>query len=384
MPKRLLLVGGLIVSLFCGWIPAPGRTASALTLTITDPGQGVFPLPAGSTDATELSGLTYQGGNQYYAVSDSSTKVYPLVISSNSATGWITSAVLGSGVVLATGTDTDLEGVAYQADGPNQYVYVSDEGGNNIRKFDLSDGSLVQTTAPPSVFANARTNHGLESLSLRAGGQRMWTANEEALTVDGDVSSASEGTRVRLVRYNWNSGSSTWDNVAQYAYKGEPITSSVPVLTEEFNSLSEMLVLPNGKLLAQERQADLVGLSVQFRNRIYEVDYSTATDINSNTAGLSGLTEGVDYTPVTKSLLWEETFPTDNFEGMALGPQLDDGSYALLLISDDGSYSVFSPDQSLYTLKLSGEVPEPSTLVLLCMGAVGLLGYAWRKRRRRR
>ena len=383
MLKHSLLVGGLIVSLFCGWISAPDRTASAAaTLTITDPGQGVVALPAGGTDAAELSGLTYQGGNQYYAVSDSNSKVYPLAISSNSATGWITSAALSSGVTLVTGPDTDLEGVAYQADGPDQYVYVSDEGGNNIRKFDLSDGTLVQTTAPPGVFASARTNRGLESLSLRAGGQRMWTANEEALSVDGDVSSTSEGTRVRLVQYEWNSGSSTWDNVAQYVYKGQPITNSAPAFAEELNSISELLVLPNGKLLALEREADVVGLSVLFRNRIYEVDYSTSTDVKGNTAGLSGLTEGVDYTLVTKSLLWEATFPTDNFEGMALGPQLGDGSYALLLISDDGSYSVFSPNQSLYALKLSGEVPEPSTVALLGMGALALLAYAWRKRRR--
>ena len=44
-------------------------------------------------------------------------------------------------------------------------------------------------------------NYGFESLTISGDGLTLWTANEEALTVDGDRSSYSDGTIVRLVKY---------------------------------------------------------------------------------------------------------------------------------------------------------------------------------------
>ena len=71
-----------------------------------------------------------------------------------------------------------------------------------------------------------------------------------------------------------------------------------------------------------------------------------ATDI----AGVASLTDG-GFTPVTKSLLWQGYFAFVNFEGMTLGPQQSDGSYSLLLVSDDGS-GLLGQRQTLLTLNL--------------------------------
>jgi hypothetical protein len=46
--------------------------------------------------------------------------------------------------------------------------------------------------------------------------------------------------------------------------------------------------------------------------------------------GVAALTAGC-FTEVAKTLLWEGLFPDDDFEGMALGPLLDDGAALALL-----------------------------------------------------
>ena len=51
-------------------------------------------------------------------------------------------------------------------------------------------------------------------------------------------------------------------------------------------------------------------------------------------------------------------------------------------LSDEQDLSGHAGQQTL-TLDVSAEVvPEPNTLALLAAGALGLLGYAWRRRRR--
>ena len=40
---------------------------------------------------------------------------------------------------------------------------------------------------------------------------------------------------------------------------------------------------------------------------------------------------------VAKELLWSGRFVANNFEGLALGPQLESGETTILLISDNGS-----------------------------------------------
>jgi len=107
--------------------------------------------------------------------------------------------------------------------------------------------------------------------------------------------------------------------------------------------------------------------SLAFGVRLYQVDFAGATD-TSALAALAGTT----YTPVTKTLLWSKSGLGANFEGIALGPTLADGSASLLLVADDNG----GTGETLYPLTIAF-VPEPGTGSLVL---VALTGLALRRR----
>jgi hypothetical protein len=76
--------------------------------------------------------------------------------------------------------------------------------------------------------------------------------------------------------------------------------------------------------------------------------------------------------------------------GLALDPAdgtlwMSNGSNTLYQFNQSGNLlqsQAYSLTGSLYGMEFA-TVPEPSTLVLLCMGTIGLLGYDWRRRQTR-
>jgi hypothetical protein len=332
-----------------GWLCLPivllAVPAAAQRWSVTDPGQGPVTLDSDDTGASELSGLTWTGGVRYYAVSDRvPAALYPLRIEIDPRTGTIRSAALEPGMALR-GSE-DLEGIAVEPAGGS--VLVSDEVGAAIRRYRAADSSLLGSIAVPPVFASARKNEGLESLSLSPDGRVLWTANEEALRVDGPTATFTTGTLIRIQRLDLDRDgvSSTPVSrlpppVSQWAYLTDPIPGDTMRRGRdiEASGVSEMVALPDGGLLVLERAYGAAGT----RSRLYEVDFSSGTD----TAPLPSLT-GSRITPVRKRLLWERTFPDANFEGAALGPTLEDGGRSLVLVSDNGH----ALRQALYALVL--------------------------------
>jgi hypothetical protein len=338
--KKWVLLSAVILGLYF----SDGVLGSSLT--ITSVGQYNF------TSSYGLSGLTYQGGNQWFAADDSGGKMYPLTIVLNNNTGAITSATVGVGVTL--NGRTDMEGIAYNP--ATNTVYVSDETGPAIAEYGLSGGAAVGMVSLPSVYNNLRANYSLESLALQNGGENsLWTANEEALMVDGPLSTDTTGTWVRIQKFN-----TSLQPVGQWAYKTDPIAGMTPATDLERSGVSDICVLPNGKLLVLERE--LGGYIPAFWNRIYLVDFMNATD----TSSFSYLA-GSAFTGVSKQLLWEGVFDQTNpanFEGLALGPMLSNDDYSLLMVSDgDGGLN-----SGLYALRISGQIPEPFTGAFLLLG----------------
>jgi hypothetical protein len=303
-------------------------TVAAQQWAIDDPGQGPLSLPAGADAARELSGLSWAGGGRWAAVSDDDGRLFWLRVTIDPASGRITGAAVDGHLELAG--SRDLEGVAIGAEAAS--VYVSDEVGPAIRQYRLPDGRLMGTAMLPSVLTGLRPNLGLEALTRDARGS-LWTANEEALTADGQTSTAEAGTLVRLVRFD-----ADLRPTGQWAYRTDPIAGAT-VLGDRGTGLSDLAALPDGSLLALERSLGSEGLRI----RLYELDLAGAADVSQRPS-----LADADVVAVGKTLLWEHTSLTENFEGAALGPPLADAGYSLLLVSDNGHKLA----QALYPLRL--------------------------------
>ncbi|MFQ5412099.1 MAG: esterase-like activity of phytase family protein, partial [Phycisphaerae bacterium] len=226
------------------------QCAAAQTLSVNF--RGVMPLGNTATDqngqnftVTGLSGLTWAGDTLFVAVMDNSDKLVFLNIELAS-NGAISQASIGGGLTLAD--SHDFEGIAYTT-AQRDSVFLSEEGTPAVHEYALSDGAWLQTLVTPPVFFNRRANLGFESLSRHPVGTEMWTANEEALTVDGAVSTPQSGTTVRLLRYILSDEIGT--PAEQFAHITAPMHGGN--INGGRSGLVDLAVLPNGKILALER-----------------------------------------------------------------------------------------------------------------------------------
>lgn len=279
-------------------------------------------------------------------------KIYPLALRIDPDTGAILEQTLGAS--FSPGSLTDGEGIAL--DPQSGRLWVSDEGESKssvnivsptIGEYNL-DGTATGRIAPvPPIQNNRRDNRSLEALTVSPDGLTMWTANEQALTCDGEASDGNStvSTVVRLTRFTRETQQDDWEAAGEWAYACDPCASVSISQLASFSQcgLSGLCALPDGSLLALERE---VSTTTRGRCRIYRVTTGALADATevSEIASLSGAT----YDAVAKgSCLLEFIGPQPSggllgpyeiivYEGIALGPILHDGSRAVYLVSDGG------------------------------------------------
>jgi len=333
---------------------------------------GIFKFKAeSSNDRTQipdgLSGITYIGNNQYLAVSDNHAYLHKLTIEIDHSTGSIITASFKKPLALTDISGTafpepaqgqDREGIIY--DQSTDTVWISnertgtDKSAPSIAQHSLETGKLLKLITPSShpqlgIFSKIRSNLGFEGIARAPDGSSIWTANEEALSVDGGRPSQDHGTVIRLQQFD-----KTLHPSAQYAYTCDaispPVTSPPNMARLKLSGVADLLSPAKGILLTLERAivGDSTGRLV-IRNRIYEVDVSNATDISRPPWSTGLLATGEPFNTVKKRLLFE-LFGSSNFEGLTIGPRLDNGDYAVVLICDNGD----GLEQTLYALRLRG------------------------------
>ncbi len=318
----------------------------------------------------ELSGIVWLGDDRYLAVSDAHAALHRLTIRVDPRTGAVLSAETSDAVPLRDESGSrvpeparaeDREGIALDPGRGEVWIAneqtLADKSLPSIEGYHLADALRIGLVRCDSdsvlgVFAHTRPNRDFESLARTPDGSGYWTANEDALTIDGVATSGSASGVVRLQRLD-----SEMRPGAQFAYRLDPWAASIrsPMLLagREVSGLSELIALPGGRLLALERafSGDARG-NANLRSRLYLVDPAGATDVSREPLR-SGLA-GKSYVPARKALLWQENWglTNSNFEGMTLGPTLPDGSRLLVLIADNNA----GTSQALFTIRLTGSL----------------------------
>lgn len=283
-------------------------------------------LPSDDSRSQELSGLAWDERTwTLYAISDDRPKIVPLQLTADFG-----GVKLGDVRPVQVPARWDGEGIALipDSDPDAPRFYISDEIGPHVFELDAA-GAAAGEIPLPTHLQRIRANLSLEALSITADSRYLFTANEQAL--DGELPGADAGSTVRILRQDLTTG----DQI-EAAYRTDASGRFAR------GAVADVAALSATELLVLERSyRAIAGNSV----RVYRMDLAGAANVIDD----EYLT---DATPaVTKTLvidladLPDADFPPnrqpqpnrilDNFEGMAIGPQLPDGRWTLFLVSDD-------------------------------------------------
>lgn len=228
-------------------------------------------------------------------------------------------------------------------------LLVSDEYGPALREFGRNGELLRSFITPANLLprnaatgvpnfasdagntAGKRTNRGFEGLAISPDGKFAFAMLQSAMLDEG----GGNGTMVRIVKFDVASGLA----VAQYAYEMKR--------SGQGQGISALVAINDHEFFVLERNNRGVGVGADLATadkEVYRIDLNGATDVSS-----IKLVAGSVYTKVKKvgpvldldanTLAGLGNKSPEKWEGLAIGPKLNDGSY-LLLAGTDSDYSV--------------------------------------------
>ena len=210
--------------------------------------------------------------------------------------------------------------------------------------------NLWESRWPSSDFY---PNYNFESLAFDSVHQYLWTIPESTLRKDGQSATPQNGlaNQLRLMRLNWGKMKED-SNKEEYSEQVNSKKDSRYMTTYAYQmdqpsthkkadiyvmGVSELCVLPDGQLLVLEREAFIpkIKIGAFCRCKLYLInplnseEFSMKEKFSSDTPFLKKrlLTEWKTGLSLSK-----RSFA--NYEGMCLGPMLEDGSQVVILLSD--------------------------------------------------
>lgn len=263
-------------------------------------------IPAG-----DYSGIAWLGGDHYAVVSDKadSDGFFLFEIKVDKETGEITSA-RNLGFKSSGQPARDEEGIAY--DSLRQRIWISGEGDNQIREY-TTDGRLTGRTVPqPPIYAHLTGNEGLEALSYEAVTRTLWTCNE---TMPVTITAFDDSLQT----------------VRQYDYTLDKPEGDAEKARNYAHGIGTLLALPDGTLLILEREFFVPNAKIGAWVNCKLYHYTPQTNDKTASDKQSGEKELLASWRTTLTLFGRSLA---NYEGMCLGPELNDGSRVLLFVAD--------------------------------------------------
>ena len=210
--------------------------------------------------------------------------------------------------------------------------------------------NLWESRWPSSEFY---PNYNFESLAFDSVHQYLWTIPESTLRKDGQPATPQNGlaNQLRLMRLDWGKMKED-SNKEEYSEQVSSKKDSRYMMTYAYQmdqpsthkkadvyvmGVSELCALPDGQLLVLEREAFIPKIKIgafckcklYLINPLNSEEFSMKENFSSDTPFLKKklLTEWKTGLSLSK-----RSFA--NYEGMCLGPKLEDGSQVVILLSD--------------------------------------------------
>jgi 3',5'-cyclic-nucleotide phosphodiesterase len=322
-------------------------------------------------DVGEISGLTQAAGGAFYAIGDDRGEnvvppgvLYEMEIDVDlsglhrvEATGVIRldSAALAAGIQPYSAGALDGEEVLWMEDG---FLVCSERDAGDspwIREFTHA-GELVSEFPVLEKYIPAfdgdvqvrgvRENLSFEAATITPDGSTLYVANEQALVQDGDMSTADAGSPIRIVEYDLTGDAPTV--VGEYVYRTEPLFVRPAEGKSGDNGVPGIAyvghITPEIDLIVMERSyvsgaGNHIGLfGVKLDPYVYDREKILATEALADPdAPYTGFT--VHKIPLLRisddPAQTDIDFDPDNMEAIAVGPQLENGNYTLILASDN-------------------------------------------------
>ncbi|MEO8337491.1 MAG: esterase-like activity of phytase family protein [bacterium] len=230
-------------------------------------------------------------------------------------------------------------------------ILVSDEYGPSLLEFDRNGDLVRRFNTPANLIprdasgtpnyasdlgniAGKTTNRGFEGLATSPDGKFVYAMMQSGMLDEG----AGNGLYSRIVKFDAITG----DAVAQYAYKLDAASQG--------RGTSALVALGNDKFLVLERNNRGVGVGATISpadKAVYEIDLTGATDVSNISitngvlpAGVQTVAKGakvMDLDANTLAALGGKS--PEKWEGLAIGPRLNNGEY-FVLAGTDNDYSV--------------------------------------------